>query len=152
MWKDAVFAYLHFVAIFALVWFLAKEWTLLKAGADKLDFRRLALADAGFGVSAGMVLLAGLSRLIWGAKPWAFYAHNPVFHTKIALFVIVGLLSIAPTRAFLRWRKAAVADANFRVSASEWQRIKRILLLEMHLLGLIPLLAVLMARGIGYHG
>ena len=152
MWKDAVFAYLHFVAIFALVWFLAKQWTLLKAGADQLDLRRLALADAGFGISAGMVLLAGASRLIWGAKPWAFYAHNPIFHTKMALFVAVGLISIVPTRAFLRWRKAAEADANFRVAANDWQRIRRILLVEMHLLGLIPLLAVLMARGIGYLG
>lgn len=152
MWKDAVFAYLHFTAIFALVWFLAKEWTLLKAGVEKLDFRRLALADAGFGISAGGVLLAGLSRLVWGAKSWVFYAHNPVFHAKMALFVIVGLMSIAPTRAFLRWRKAAAADAGFRVDESEWRRIKRILLVEMHLLGLIPLLAVLMARGIGYRG
>lgn len=152
MWKDAIFAYLHFVSIFALVWFLAKEWALLKAGADRLDLRRLALADAGFGIAAGGVVLAGLSRLLWGAKPWAFYAHNPVFHTKMALFVVVGLVSIWPTRAFLRWRKAAAADANFRVAESEWRRVKRIVLIEMHLIGLIPLLAVLMARGIGYRG
>ena len=152
MWTDALLAYLHFVAIFALVWFLAKEWTLLKAGADELDLHRLALADLGFGISAGAVLLAGLSRLLWGAKPWALYAHNPVFHTKVALFVAVGLISIWPTRAFLRWRKSAAADASFRVAESEWRRIKRIVLIEMHLIGVIPLLAVLMARGIGYRG
>jgi putative membrane protein len=152
MWNDAIFAYLHFIAIFALVWFLAKEWTLLKSGADQLDLRRLALADAGFGMSAGAVVVAGVLRLVFGAKPWVFYAHNPVFHTKMAVFVVVGLISIVPTRAFLRWRKAAVADANFRVAASEWQRIKRIVLIEMHLVALIPLLAVLMARGIGYRG
>jgi len=152
MWKDAIFAYLHFIAIFALVWFLAKEWTLLRVGVEKLDLPRLALADRAFGMSAGAVFAAGLSRLLWGAKPWAFYAHNPVFHTKMAVFVVVGLISIVPTRAFLRWRKAAVADANFRVGESEWQRIKRIVLIEMHLVALIPLLAVLMARGIGYRG
>jgi putative membrane protein len=152
MWKDAIFAYLHFTAIFALVWFLAKEWTLLKAGADKLDLQRLATADAGFGLSAGAVFAAGLSRILWGAKPWLFYSHNPVFHAKMALFVIVGLLSIAPTRAFLRWRKAAHADANFRVGEGEWLRVKRIVLIEMHLIGLIPLLAVLMARGSGFVG
>ena len=152
MWKDAIFAYLHFIAIFALVWFLAKEWTLLKSGAGQLDLRRLALADAGFGMSAGGVVAAGVLRRVFGAKPWAFYAHNPVFHTKMALFVVVGLVSIVPTRAFLRWRKAAAADANFRVAESEWQRIKRIVLIEMHLVALIPLLAVLMARGIGYRG
>jgi putative membrane protein len=152
MWTDAILAYLHFTAIFALVWFLAKEWTLLKAGAENLDLQRLAKADMAFGMSAGAVFAAGLSRILWGAKPWVFYEHNPVFHAKIALFVIVGLISIAPTRAFLRWRKAAQADANYRVSESEWQRVKRIVLVEMHLVGLIPLMAVLMARGIGYRG
>jgi putative membrane protein len=152
MWKDAIFAYLHFAAIFTLVWFLAKEWTLLKAGPDKLDLHRLALADMGFGFSAGAVFLAGLSRLIWGVKPWMFYAHNPVFHTKMGLFVLVGLISIWPTRAFLRWRKAAAADAQFRVSEDEWRRIKRFVMIEMHLVALIPLAAVMMARGIGYQG
>ncbi len=32
MWTDAILAYLHFAAIFTLIWFLAKEWTLLRAG------------------------------------------------------------------------------------------------------------------------
>lgn len=152
MWKDATFAYLHFAAIFALIWFLAKQWTLLKAGPEQLDLRRLALADRGFGLCAGAVLLAGVLRLVFGAKPWVFYAHNPVFHTKMALFAIVGLISIWPTRAFVRWRNAAAATATFRVDAAEWRRIKRIVLIEMHLIALIPLLAVLMARGIGYRG
>jgi putative membrane protein len=135
-----------------MIWFLAKEWTLLTAGADKLDLRRLALADMGFGLCAGAVLAAGALRLVFGAKPLAFYLHNPIFHTKMALFIIVGLISIWPTRAFLRWRKAATADSAFRVDAGEWRRIKRIVLIEMHLIALIPLLAVLMARGIGYRG
>lgn len=152
MWKDAIFAYLHFAAIFALIWFLAKEWTLLRVGADKLDVQRLALADAGFGACAGAVLVAGALRLVFGVKPLAFYVHNPIFHTKMALFVVVGVISIWPTRAFLRWRKATTADSNFRVDESEWRRIKRIVLIEMHLIALIPLMAVLMARGIGYRG
>jgi len=152
MWKDAIFAYLHYIAIFALLWFLAKQWTLLRAGAQKLDVQRLVLADRGFGLAAGAVVAAGVLRLVFGAKPWAFYAHNPAFHAKIALFVGVGIISIWPTRAFLRWRKAALADADFRVGASEWQRVKRLVLVEIHLIALIPLLAVLMARGIGYRG
>ena len=152
MWKDAIFAYLHFAAIFALIWFLAKQWTLLKAGVDKLDLRSLALADLGFGLCAGAVLVAGVLRLVFGAKPWVFYAHNPVFHTKMALFVVVGIISIWPTRAFARWRKAAVSDVSFRVDEGEWRSIKRFVLIEMHLIALIPLMAVLMARGIGYRG
>jgi putative membrane protein len=56
MWKDAILAYLHFAAIFALLWFLAKEWTLLKAGAGSLQVQRLANADIGFALAAVAVL------------------------------------------------------------------------------------------------
>ena len=148
MWTDAILAYLHFAAIFTLVWFLAKEWTLIKTGAATLDIERLARADAGFGISAGFVFAAGAARAAFGIKGWAFYAHNPAFHLKIALFVLLGLISIAPTRMFLRWRRARRQDAAFRVSEQEWRSARRWLMIELHLLALIPLAAVIMARGL----
>lgn len=148
MWKDALFAYLHFAAIFGLVWFIAQEWLLLRAGAASIDLERLARADARFGLFAGLVLLTGAVRAVWGAKGWSFYAHNPVFHAKIGLFVLVGLLSILPTIAFLRWRKARRADPAYRVAETDWRRARRFVLVELHLLALIPLAAVIMARGL----
>lgn len=148
MWTDAILAYLHFAAIFALIWFLAKEWTLLRAGAANVDVERIAKADAGFGAMAGIVLVTGALRAAFGAKGWAFYAHNPAFHAKVTLFVIVGLVSIAPTLQFLRWRKARRADAAFRVSDAQWTRARRFLMVELHLIALIPLLAVIMSRGL----
>lgn len=148
MWTDAILAYLHFAAIFTLIWFLAKEWTLLRAGFANVDIARLARADAGFGIAAGAVLVTGALRAAFGAKGWAFYAHNPVFHVKIGLFVIVGLISIAPTLQFMRWRKARTNDAAFRVSETEWTRARRLVMVELHLVALIPLAAVIMARGL----
>jgi putative membrane protein len=148
MWTDAILAYLHFAAIFALLWFLAKEWTLLRAGAANVDVERIARADAGFGATAVLVLVTGALRAAFGAKGWAFYAHNPAFHAKVTLFVIVGLVSIVPTLQFLRWRKARRADAAFGVSDAEWTRARRFLMIELHLIALIPLLAVIMSRGI----
>lgn len=147
MRTDAILAYLHFAAIFSLFWFFAKEWTLLHAGTSALDVERLVRADVGIGLLAGLVLVSGASRAIWGLKGWAFYAHNPVFHAKIGLFVLVGLLSILPTRLFLRWRRARRADAAFRIPDAEWRSARRWLLIELHLVALIPLAAVLMARG-----
>ena len=148
MWTDAILAYLHFAAIFALIWFLAKEWTLLRAGAANVDVERIAKVDSGFGAMAGIVLVTGALRAAFGAKGWAFYAHNPAFHAKVTLFVIVGLVSIAPTLQFLRWRKARRADAAFRVSDAQWTRARRFLMVELHLIALIPLLAVIMSRGL----
>jgi putative membrane protein len=149
MWTDAILAYLHFGAIFTLIWFLAKEWTLLRAGTANVDLERLASADAGFGISAGIVLVTGALRAVYGIKGWMFYAHNPAFHVKIGLFVLVGLISIAPTLMFLRWRKARRQDASFRVSEPEWKRARRWIMIELHLIALIPLAAVIMSRGLG---
>lgn len=149
MWNDAILAYLHFAAIFTLVWFLAKEWTLLRAGSASVDVERLASADAGFGIAAGAVLVTGALRAAFGIKGWAFYAHNPVFHVKVGLFVLVGLISIAPTMKFLRWRKARRSDAAFRVSETEWKSARRFVMIELHLVALIPLAAVIMSRGLG---
>src|ERR1700740_327670 len=101
MWTDAILAYLHFAAIFTLIWFLAKEWTLLRAGSANLDLERLAKADAGFGITGGPVPVTRAMRAVFGIKGWAFYAHNPAFHVKVGLFVLVGLISIAPTMRFL---------------------------------------------------
>lgn len=148
MWTDAILAYLHFAAIFILLWFLSQEWTLLRAGADVLDIERLVRADAGFGLLAGIVVATGVARAVWGAKGWAFYAHNPVFHLKIGLFVLVGLLSIQPTRAFLRWRRARRSDPASRVPETEWRRARRWVAVELHLIALIPLAAVVMSRGL----
>ena len=148
MWNDAILAYLHFAAIFTLIWFLAKEWTLLRAGFSNNGVERLARADAGFGISAGLVLVTGALRAVFGVKGWAFYAHNPAFHVKIGLFVVVGLISIAPTLQFLRWRKALRNNAQFRVRETDWTQARRLVLIELHIVALIPFAAVLMSRGL----
>lgn len=148
MWSDALLAYLHFLSIFALLGFLVREWTLLNVSVDTLRTDALARADLGFGIASVAVLLSGAARAVFGLKGWAFYAHNPVFHLKVGLFVLVGLLSIVPTRAFLRWRRAGSGEAAYRVPADEWSRARRIVLIELHLLALIPLAAVVMARGL----
>ena len=148
MWLDALLAYFHFAAIFALVWFLAIEWHLLAAGAGALAVDRLARTDGRFGLSAGLVLLTGAARALYGLKGWSFHAHNPVFHLKIGLFVLVGLLSILPTVMFLRWRKAQRADPAFRVPDAQWRRARLLVIVELHLVALIPLAAVIMARGL----
>jgi len=148
MWTDAWLAWLHFTAIFALVWFLAKEWTLLRHGPDSLDVERIARADLGYGLAAAIVIATGVLRAVWGAKGWAFYAHNSMFHLKIGLFVLVGLLSILPTRRFLHWRRERRVDPAFRVAEADWRATRRWLVVELHLLALVPLAAVLMARGL----
>ena len=148
MWTDAILAYLHFMAIFGLFVLLAKEVLLLKVGAANLDIDALAATDGAFGMTALIVLVTGALRAVFGVKGWAFYEHNVIFHIKVGLFVLIGLISIMPTLSFLRWRKARRQDASFRVPETEWNRARRIVLIELRLLALVPLAAVIMSRGL----
>jgi putative membrane protein len=148
MWLDAILAYLHFMAIFGLFATLMYEVILLKRGVASLDVETLALTDRKFGIQAVVVLVTGALRVGFGVKGAAFYMHNPVFHLKIGLFVLAALISIAPTIAFLRWRKARRADPSWRVPEPEWQRARKLVRLEMIIIALIPLAAVIMSRGL----
>ena len=148
MWLDAILAYLHFMAIFGLFATLMYEVILLKGSAANLDIETLALTDRKFGIQAVVVLVTGALRVGFGAKGAAFYMHNPVFHLKIGLFVLAALISIVPTIAFLRWRKARRSDPSWRVPESEWQRARKLVRLEMVIIALIPLAAVIMSRGL----
>ena len=63
---------------------------------------------------------------------------------------MIGVLSIWPTMQFLRWSRTLKTQANFLPSDEERRRARRLVMIEIHLAALLPLLAVLMARGIGY--
>ena len=73
---------------------------------------------------------------------------HPLLHTKLALFVAIGLLSIKPTLMYARWRKELKATGA--LPADDQVRLaRRFVMVQAHLLVLIPLAAVFLARGFG---
>ena len=149
MLADLSLAALHHLLVFGLVAMLVAEAVLLRGPLDAAAIGRLARIDGGYGACAGLLLAVGLCRLWFGAKGLDFYLHNPYFHTKLAAFVLVGLLSILPTLRFLRWRKEA-RQPDFRPSTGELIRIRGILRIELVLLAAIFVLAAAMARYGGF--
>lgn len=144
---DVVVAYLHFIGIIAIATTLIVEWLHLDA-SENLDWmRRLAWVDFVYLAAAILVLVTGMLRLLWYGKGPSFYLHNPFFYIKLALFVAIGLISIAPTRYMLRWRRDAIA--SMPPPPEEVAHVRRYLLAELAMFILIPLFAVLAARGIG---
>jgi len=140
--------YLHFISIFAIVGCLVSEHLLLKKEMTRAEIGRLATIDAIYGLAAITLLTAGLT--LWlGAfgKPTEFYSRNWIFHTKITLFVVIGLLSIYPTVFFIKNRKG-----NKEEVVAIPKSIFMMLRFELLLLFIIPLLAGLMARGVGFSG
>ncbi len=147
--QDFLLAAFHHVAVFALVIVLGTELVLMRPGLDAAGVARLGRLDAAYGGLAGLVLVAGLLRVVFGAAGWEYYAGNWVFWTKMGLFALVGLISVIPTIAILRWRKRQVTEPDFAPDAAELQRHRRLIHLEAGLLLLIPVAAAAMARGIG---
>ena len=66
---------------------------------------KLQRCDIWYGLFAMALLVVGFLRVSHFEKGSAHYVSNHTFWTKLALFAIVGLLSIYPTVQFLSWRK-----------------------------------------------
>lgn len=146
---DAALSFLHFAFALTLVGALAAEAFVLRLPVDGRVARLLLRIDLLYGISAVGVILAGLARVFWGAKDAAFYGAQPFFWAKLATFAAIGLISILPTRTFISWVKRHGRDAAFAVTDADAKRVRRLVMIELHLLVLVPLFAALMARGIG---
>lgn len=149
---SAFAAYLHYLSIFALFALLSVEHVLFKAPLDLRRARSLMLTDIAYGACAGLVLATGIARVLWFGKGWNYYLGNSLFHAKVGLFILVGLLSILPTVVFFNWRNAVQAGQVPQPSSRQVRLVTWVIRLELLLLLLIPLLAVLMARGHGVIG
>lgn len=140
--------YIHFVSIFVIVGSLVSEHLLLQKEMTRAQLSRLAKIDAVYGIAAITLLAAGLTLWLGEiGKPAYFYSKNWIFHTKISLFVVIGLLSIYPTVFFLKSRKGN-PDEKVKIPSTVFMMLR----MELLLLLIIPLLAGLMARGVGYFG
>jgi putative membrane protein len=148
MLTDAILAWTHFVFAFLMVGTLVAESFILRLPVDGRVARLLARVDLFYGISAGLLVAAGVSRVIWGAKGWLYYQGQPFFWVKMAAFAVVGLISILPTMTFLRWGREAKASETFAVPGAEAKRIRHYVMAETHLIALLLLFAVLMARGV----
>ena len=149
---DALAASLHYLAIFVLFALLTAEHMLFKPDLDAATARRLMRIDIAYGITAGLVLFTGLARVLWFAKGTDYYLHNYLFHAKVSLFVVIGLLSIVPTLTFFGWRNEVLAGQAPNLSPAKARRTIMVIRLELLLLAAMPVLASLMARGYGMLG
>ena len=149
MISDALVAYLHYLGIMGMFGALAIEHLEIGESITAKTARRLATVDAIYGLSAITVLATGVARLFISPKGVMFYMKNPVFHTKFTIFILIGILSIYPTVKILKARKLA-RTLNDTDSVELPKSIIHMVRLEILGVALLPLLAALMARGIGY--
>jgi putative membrane protein len=152
MTLEALLAYFHFLAILTLVVFIASEAALCRAEwMTETIVNRLVTVDRVYGIAAGAVLVTGLLRVYLGVKGSAWYWGNWLLHVKLGLFVLAGLISIVPTIRFIRWQKKLRSGGGLPL-AEEVRSTRKLVMVQAHIIPLIPLAAVFLARGFGGRG
>jgi putative membrane protein len=149
MWLDAFLAYLHFTAIFILVGYLIVETVAIKGTLDAAAIRKLARNDLIYFGAAMAVLATGFLRLAFGAKGADYYLSWWPIYAKLGTFIVIAVISVIPTMAFIRWKRMVERDPSWQVPPEEQRKMRRLITVELHLAGLIPIFAVIMARGLG---
>lgn len=145
---DYIIRYAHFLSLMVLFASLVAEHLLTARTITGRQARTLARLDLIYGIAALVVLSTG-ALLFSGfgfGKGANYYLTNGLFHAKVTLFVVVGLLSIKSTLFFLRHRRADDA-ATIEVPRSIilFQRV------QLFIVMVLPLFGLLIARGIGAH-
>lgn len=149
MLTTSLFAFLHHAAAFTLVGTLCVEFSMIRKPLSVSSAQTLIGADALFGASAGAVLILGLLRVFMFEKGAGYYFSNVFFLSKLALFVVIGLLSIGPTREFLSWRKTLKSGQVPVADLKKMRSMRRIIRIELAAVTLLIACAVLMAEGVG---
>ena len=146
---ESLLAFAHIAAILAMVVFVTSvaalcrpEWLNAKV------VERLVRVNGIYGISAIAVLVTGLARTFWGVKGTGWYWGNGLLNLKLALFVAVAMLSIAPTRTFLAWVRQ-LRESGVLPDDADVRRCRRQVMVQAHLIALAPLAAVFLARGYG---
>ncbi|OZY83890.1 hypothetical protein CBP51_18960 [Cellvibrio mixtus] len=141
--EDLYIRYIHFFGIILLSATLFYELISFSRTLTNAQLKKLLWVDALLGISAVIVLISG--GLLWSSfgKPSEFYTKNPIFHIKLTIFFLIAIISIFPTWFLLKNRKSTEAV----ISPPSY--VLYIIKFEAALLIAIPLLAVLMARGVG---
>ncbi len=139
-WSLAAIHLLAFALGFWAVLTRGTAFSRLAAGSG--EARRVLMADNLWGISAVILLISGGMRAFGGyEKGTDYYLHQPLFHLKMTLFVLILLLEVAPMITLIKWRVA-----RSRGAAIDTGRAKLFARIS-HVEGLLVLLMVVAATG-----
>lgn len=145
-----------FLAAVHLLAFALGFWAVLTRGtafrrlaAGAGEVQRVLLADNLWGVSALVLLVTGGMRAFGGYEKGAdYYLHQPLFHLKMTLFVLILLLELAPMITLIKWRIGQARGISLDTRRAKM--FARISHAEALLLVLMVIAATGMARGVTF--
>ena len=146
---ELIFSYIHILAMMVMAASLAVEIMLLASHDGSNTAEDLTRADFAYFLAAGMAVLSGAVKLFMSSKGMMYYFGNPVFLVKILLFFAAAGLSMIPSRRYAHWRSRMHMDLGYRIPAPEARSTLRLTVVELAIILILPLLAVMMSRGVG---
>ena len=146
---SAAVAYGHELSFMLCFAALLLERFLIQPDPDRRTAILLVIVDVIYGIAALSLLLSGIARVLHFGQGTAFYTENPLFWTKVGAYLAVGALSLYPTITYILWAIPLRKGELPQVGQPLANRLRWILNIELVGFGLIPLLASLMARGVG---
>ncbi len=147
--KSASVAYIHYLSFMVCFGALIYERISLKPNLNRSEAIYIILADVIYGIAGLALLVSGIYRVIKFGQGSDFYTQNPIFWTKIIIFALVGSISLYPTITYVLW---AIPLSKGNLPQLTKNMVSRlVLIINIELIGFasIPLLATLMARGVG---
>ena len=141
--EEVLIRYVHFLAILILTAALVGQHLVIAKEVASSAFKKLAVLNTLYIVAAILSLAAGLLLWLVVGKPTEFYSANFLFHIKLTLFLVIVLLSIRPSIYFYRTKKTLTESTVLP------RYIIISLRVQLTLLIILPLLASLVARGVG---
>ena len=149
LFQKAGIAYLHYLSFIICVGALVLERTLLRVSLDRREIIKILITDIVYGIAALTIVASGILRVIYFGQGSEFYTLNPVFWTKIGIFIFVGLLSLYPTFTYILWAIPLRKEEVPEIKSDLIGRLGKIINIEIFGFLMIPLFATIMARGIG---
>ncbi len=150
--SSAGVAYVHYVSFMLCFGALVLERRLIKANPSKQDATLMVITDVVYGIAALALLGSGILRVLYFGQGSEFYTENPLFWWKVGVYLAVGGLSLYPTITYILWAIPLRKGELPQVSEALAKRLAWILNIELVGFAAIPLMATLMARGVGLPG
>ena len=144
---ESALAYVHLAFIFSLIVFQGSLAALLRPewfnAAVLQRLQRIVLINK---IAMALVIASGLARFFWSMKPAAWYLANPLMHAKLTLVLLMMALVLPTYRAVKNWQQHHAATGQLPEAAAI-QSARRWAMRSSHFMLLIPVFAVLIARG-----
>ena len=150
--SSAAVAYVHYVGFMICFGALVLERRLIRPDPDRKDAILMAITDVVYGLAALGVVVSGILQVLYFGQGTSFYTGNPLFWWKVGTFLAVAALSLYPTITYILWAIPLRKGDLPQVSEVQARRLGWVLNIELLGFASIPLMAALMARGVGLPG